>query len=133
MEATAAPRALSILAPSPPPQWTRVNSWRVSFGGGVRRRGALAVGAKKRRGRREDGEAEERVDSHSFVPKAGEVTGTFPEAVLLKKVAFFYFLLLYACTLRTKWHGCFSVSITRLAKLVRYCFLQIEIKLTIVE
>jgi hypothetical protein len=52
----------------------------------VRRRGSVAVGAKKRRGRREDGEAEENVDSHSFAPKAGEVTGTFPEAVVLRKV-----------------------------------------------
>uniref|UniRef100_A0A0D3HVR1 30S ribosomal protein S6 n=1 Tax=Oryza barthii TaxID=65489 RepID=A0A0D3HVR1_9ORYZ len=30
-------------------------------------------------------EEEERVDTHSFAPKAGEATGPFPEAVLLRK------------------------------------------------
>uniref|UniRef100_A0A0A9F5L5 30S ribosomal protein S6 n=1 Tax=Arundo donax TaxID=35708 RepID=A0A0A9F5L5_ARUDO len=83
MEATAAPRALSLLAPSPPPP--RLNPWRVAVCGGVRRRVAVAVGAKSRRGRRGDGEAEERFDTHSFAPKDGEATGTFPEAVLLRK------------------------------------------------
>ncbi|XP_062202914.1 protein REGULATOR OF FATTY ACID COMPOSITION 3, chloroplastic [Phragmites australis] len=85
MEATAAPRALSLLVPSPPPP--RLNPWRVAVGGGVGRRGAVAVGAKKRRGRGGDGdgEAEERVDKHSFAPKDGEATGPFPEAVLLRK------------------------------------------------
>ncbi|KAK3140010.1 hypothetical protein QOZ80_5AG0394070 [Eleusine coracana subsp. coracana] len=85
MEATAAPRALSLLAPSPPPSQMRVNYWRVPVGGRVRQWGAVAVGAKKRRGRGEDREAEEKVDKHSFAPKADEATGTFPEAVLLRK------------------------------------------------
>ncbi|TVU49728.1 hypothetical protein EJB05_01057 [Eragrostis curvula] len=85
MEATATPRALSLLAPSPPPPQLRVNSWRLAVSGGVRRRGAVAVRAKKKRGRGEAGEAEERADTHSFAPKAGEATGTFPEAVLLRK------------------------------------------------
>lgn len=44
----------------------------------------MAAGARKKRGR-QDGEAGERVDAHSFNPKAGEVTGPFPEAVLLRK------------------------------------------------
>ncbi|XP_039839814.1 30S ribosomal protein S6-like isoform X3 [Panicum virgatum] len=83
MEATAAPRALSLLAPSPPPS-LRMNCWRVAFGG-VRRRGAVPVRAKKKRGRGGDGGAEERVDTHSFAPKAGEAAGLFPEAVLLRK------------------------------------------------
>lgn len=48
----------------------------------------MAVGAKKRRARGEDGDAEERVDKHSFAPKADEATGTFPEAVLLRKVCY---------------------------------------------
>ncbi|KAL6847383.1 hypothetical protein ACP4OV_023236 [Aristida adscensionis] len=86
MESTAAPRALSLLAPPPPPPTLRATSWRVSLcGDGRRRRGAVAAAAKKRRGRR-GGEAEaERVDTHSFAPKAGEATGPFPEAVLLRK------------------------------------------------
>ncbi|TKW28756.1 hypothetical protein SEVIR_3G348700v4 [Setaria viridis] len=83
MEATAAPRALSLLAPSPP-LTLRMNCWRVAVGS-VRRRGAVAVRAKKKRGRGGDGEAEERVDTHSFAPKAGEASGLFPEAVLLRK------------------------------------------------
>ncbi|CAN6329434.1 unnamed protein product [Urochloa humidicola] len=85
MEATAAPRALSLLAPSPP-MALRMNCRRVAFGG-VRRRGAVAVRAKKKRGRGRDGDGEagERVDTHSFAPKSGEATGLFPEAVLLRK------------------------------------------------
>ncbi|RLN28171.1 30S ribosomal protein S6 [Panicum miliaceum] len=85
MEATAAPRALSLLVPSPPPS-LRTNCWRAAFGG-ARRRGAVAVRAKKKRGRGRDGDgdAEERVDTHSFAPKAGESAGLFPEAVLLRK------------------------------------------------
>ncbi|XP_039802280.1 uncharacterized protein LOC120666492 [Panicum virgatum] len=83
MEATAAPRALSLLAPSPPAS-LRMNCWRVAFGG-VRRRGAVPVRAKKKKGRGGDGGAEERVDTHSFAPKAGEAAGLFPEAVLLRK------------------------------------------------
>jgi len=51
----------------------------------VRRRGAVAVWAKKKRGKGGDGEAQERVDTHSFAPKAGEAAGLFPEAVLLRK------------------------------------------------
>ncbi|CAN6338608.1 unnamed protein product [Urochloa humidicola] len=83
MEATAAPRSLSLLAPSPP-LTLRMNCCRVAVGG-VRWRGPVAVRAKKKRGRGMDGEAEERVDMHSFAPKSGEVTGLFPEAVLLRK------------------------------------------------
>lgn len=57
----------------------------------MRRQGAVAVWAKKKkRGRGGDGEAEERVDTHSFAPKAGEAAGLFPEAVLLRKVRFFF-------------------------------------------
>ncbi|XP_066359920.1 protein REGULATOR OF FATTY ACID COMPOSITION 3, chloroplastic-like [Miscanthus floridulus] len=89
MEATAVPRALSLLGPSqsppPPPPRMRMNCLRVAIGGGVRRRGAVAVWAKKKRGRGGDGEAQERVDTHSFAPKAGESAGLFPEAVLLRK------------------------------------------------
>ncbi|CAN6361324.1 unnamed protein product [Urochloa humidicola] len=83
METTAAPRALSLLAPSPP-MALRMNGRLVAFGG-VRRRGAVAVRAKKKRGRGRDGEAGERVDTHSFAPKSGEATRLFPEAVLLRK------------------------------------------------
>ncbi|WVZ90770.1 hypothetical protein U9M48_037039 [Paspalum notatum var. saurae] len=82
MEAAAAPRALSLLGPSPP---MRTNCSRVAFGGGARRQGAVAVSAKKKRGRGGDGGAEERVDTHSFAPKAGEAAGLFPEAILLRK------------------------------------------------
>ncbi|CAD6267460.1 unnamed protein product [Miscanthus lutarioriparius] len=89
MEATAVPRALSLLGPSqsppPPPPRMRMNCLRVAIGGGVRWRGAVAVWAKKKRGRGGDGEAQERVDTHSFAPKAGESAGLFPEAVLLRK------------------------------------------------
>ncbi|CAD6269835.1 unnamed protein product [Miscanthus lutarioriparius] len=85
MEATAVPRALSLLGPSLPPPRMRMNFQRVDVGGGVRRRGAVAVWAKKKRGRGGDGEAQERVDTHSFAPKAGESAGLFPEAVLLRK------------------------------------------------
>lgn len=89
MEATAAPRALSLLAASPPLN-LRMNCWRFAVGG-VRRRGPVAVRAKKKkRGRGGDGEAEERVDTHSFAPKAGEASGLFPEAVLLRKVRIFF-------------------------------------------
>ncbi|EES17205.1 hypothetical protein BDA96_08G143700 [Sorghum bicolor] len=85
MEATAVPRALSLLGPSLPPPRMRMNCLRVAIGGGVRRRGAVAVWAKKKRGKGGDGEAQERVDTHSFAPKAGEAAGLFPEAVLLRK------------------------------------------------
>ncbi|EMS54740.1 30S ribosomal protein S6 [Triticum urartu] len=80
MEATAAStRPLFLLAPSPP----LVSTVRLALGVGRRR--FVAAGARKKRGR-QDGEAgEERVDAHSFNPKAGEVTGPFPEAVLLRK------------------------------------------------
>nr|CAB3462331.1 unnamed protein product [Digitaria exilis] len=85
MEATAAPRALSLLAPYPP-LTLRMSCWRISVGG-ESRRGAVAVRAKKKkRGRGGDGEEEERVDTHSFAPKSGEATGLFPEAVLLRKL-----------------------------------------------
>jgi len=57
----------------------------------VRRRGAVAVWAKKKRGRGGDGEAQERVDTHSFAAKEGEAAGLFPEAVLLRKVGSFFF------------------------------------------
>jgi len=90
MEATAVPRALSLLGPSLPPPRMRMNFQRVDVGGGVRRRGAVAVWAKKKRGRGGDGEAQERVDTHSFAPKAGESAGLFPEAVLLRKVRSFF-------------------------------------------
>lgn len=81
MEATAAStRPLFLLAPSPP----LLSTVRLALGVGRRR--LVAAGARKKRGR-QDGEAgEERVDAHSFNPKAGEVTGPFPEAVLLRKV-----------------------------------------------
>uniref|UniRef100_A0A453JYU0 30S ribosomal protein S6 n=4 Tax=Triticinae TaxID=1648030 RepID=A0A453JYU0_AEGTS len=80
MEATAAStRPLFLLAPSPP----LLSTVRLALGVGRRR--LVAAGARKKRGR-QDGEAgEERVDAHSFNPKAGEVTGPFPEAVLLRK------------------------------------------------
>ncbi|KAL5205303.1 hypothetical protein ABZP36_033512 [Zizania latifolia] len=94
MEAAAAPRPLSLLAPRQP--WMRLDLPRVAAsttfssiatGGGGRppgvRRFVVAAAAKKRRGK--GGEAEERVDNHSFAPKAGEATGPFPEAVLLRK------------------------------------------------
>ncbi|KAM3254787.1 hypothetical protein ACQJBY_048325 [Aegilops geniculata] len=80
MEATAAStRPLFLLAPSPP----LLSTVRLALGVGRRR--LVAAGARKKRGR-QDGEAgEERVDAHSFNPKAGEVTGPFPESVLLRK------------------------------------------------
>ncbi|KAL6623579.1 hypothetical protein ACP70R_033458 [Stipagrostis hirtigluma subsp. patula] len=85
MEATAAPRALSLLAPSPPPPTLRVSSCGFDAGGGGRRwRGVVAAGAKKRSGKNREAAAE-RVDKHSFAPKDGEATGPFPEAVLLRK------------------------------------------------
>lgn len=34
--------------------------------------------------------ARKKEDNHSFVPKPDEITGFFPESVLLKKVVFFY-------------------------------------------
>jgi len=116
MEAAAAPRALSLLGPSPP---MRTNCSRVAFGGGARRQGAVAVSAKKKRGRGGDGGAEERVDTHSFAPKAGEAAGLFPEAVLLRKVrsSFFHatrcFLTLlvfkpWVTSTRAAWNGCSS-------------------------
>ncbi|XP_003579164.1 uncharacterized protein LOC100824031 [Brachypodium distachyon] len=78
MEATAASsRPLFLLAPSPPPAST------VRFALGVGRRRLVAAGARKRKGQGQDGD--ERVDTHSFAPKDGEVTGPFPEAVLLRK------------------------------------------------
>lgn len=51
----------------------------------------MAVWAKKKRGRGGDGEAQERVDTHSFAAKEGEAAGLFPEAVLLRKVGSFFF------------------------------------------
>ncbi|KAB8117849.1 hypothetical protein EE612_060293 [Oryza sativa] len=91
MEATAAPRPLSLLArqPQPQPQQLRLRLQRVAaftgVGGGGRRL-MVAAAAKKRRGKGGEGEEEEeRVDTHSFAPKAGEATGPFPEAVLLRK------------------------------------------------
>jgi hypothetical protein len=80
MEATAgASRTLFLLTPSAP----LVRTVRLAIGVGRRR--LVAAGGRKRRGK--DGDAgEERVDSHSFNPKAGEVTGPFPESVLLRKV-----------------------------------------------
>lgn len=87
MEATAVPRALSLLGPSlstaPLLPWMRMNCLRVVVGGGVRRQGGVVWAKKMRRGR--DGVAEERVDTHSFAPKAGESAELFPEAVLLRK------------------------------------------------
>ncbi|XP_051185149.1 protein REGULATOR OF FATTY ACID COMPOSITION 3, chloroplastic [Lolium perenne] len=79
MEATAgSSRTLFLLTPSPP----LVSTVRLAVAVGRRR--LVAAGARKRRGK--DGDAgEERVDSHSFNPKAGEVTGPFPESVLLRK------------------------------------------------
>lgn len=87
MEATAVPRALSLLGPSlstaPLLPWMRMNCLRVAVGGGVRRQGGVVWAKKTRRGR--DDVAEERVDMHSFAPKAGESAELFPEAVLLRK------------------------------------------------
>uniref|UniRef100_A0A0E0MNL9 30S ribosomal protein S6 n=1 Tax=Oryza punctata TaxID=4537 RepID=A0A0E0MNL9_ORYPU len=91
MEATAAPRPLSLLARQPQPQKLRLRLQRVSAFTGVGCGGrpgrrlmvAAAAAAKKRRGK--SGDEEERVDTHSFAPKAGEATGPFPEAVLLRK------------------------------------------------
>ena len=51
----------------------------------------MPVRAKKKKGRGGDGGAEERVDTHSFAPKAGEAAGLFPEAVLLRKVRIVFF------------------------------------------
>uniref|UniRef100_A0A0E0FDA3 30S ribosomal protein S6 n=1 Tax=Oryza meridionalis TaxID=40149 RepID=A0A0E0FDA3_9ORYZ len=91
MEATAAPRPLSLLARHPQPQQLRLRLQRVAAftgvgGGGRRLMVAAAAAAKKRRGKGGEGEEEEeRVDTHSFAPKAGEATGPFPEAVLLRK------------------------------------------------
>lgn len=83
MEATAAAsRPLLLLSPSPP---QLVSTVRLAVGGRVGRR-LVAAGTKKRRGEDGEAEGEERVDTHSFAPKAGEATGPFPEAVLLKKV-----------------------------------------------
>lgn len=36
----------------------------------------------------------EKFDDHSFIPKQDEATGPFPEALLLKKVFFFFSLSL---------------------------------------
>lgn len=87
MEATAVPRALSLLGPSlstaPLLPWMRMNCLRVAVGGGVRRQGGVVWAKKTRRGR--DDVAEERVDTHSFARKAGESAELFPEAVLLRK------------------------------------------------
>lgn len=47
----------------------------------------MAAGAKKRGGKDGEREWEERADTHSFAPKAGEATGPFPEAVLLKNLS----------------------------------------------
>nr|ACG40174.1 ribosomal protein S6 containing protein [Zea mays] len=85
MEATAVPRALFLFGTSPAPYRMRMNCLRVAIGGNVRRQGAVAVWAKKKRGRGRDSETEERVDTHSFTPKPGEAAGLFPEAVLLRK------------------------------------------------
>jgi hypothetical protein len=78
----------------------------------------VGVTAKKKRGRGGDGDAEERVDTHSFAPKAGEAAGLFPEAVLLRKVRTFFFhpLLLvfqYGAARKGTWHGSFRVSDSR--------------------
>lgn len=54
-----------------------MNCLRVAVGGGVRRQGGVVWAKKTRRGR--DDVAEERVDTHSFAPKA----------VLLRKVRSF--------------------------------------------
>ena len=51
----------------------------------------MPVRAKKKKGRGGDGGAEERMDRHSFAPKAGEAAGLFPEAVLLRKVRIVFF------------------------------------------
>lgn len=87
MEATAVPRALSLLGPSlstaPLLPWMRMNCLRVAVRGGVRRQGGVVWAKKTRRGR--DDVAEERVDTHSFARKAGESAELFPEAVLLRK------------------------------------------------
>uniref|UniRef100_A0A804LQH9 PsbP C-terminal domain-containing protein n=1 Tax=Zea mays TaxID=4577 RepID=A0A804LQH9_MAIZE len=87
MEATAVPRALSLLGPSlstaPLLPWMRMNCLRVAVGGGVRRQGGVVWAKKTRRGR--DDVAEERVDTHSFARKAGESAELFPEAVLFRK------------------------------------------------
>uniref|UniRef100_A0A0D9Y0F1 30S ribosomal protein S6 n=1 Tax=Leersia perrieri TaxID=77586 RepID=A0A0D9Y0F1_9ORYZ len=85
MEATAAPRPLSLLAPKP--HQLRLGLQRVAAFSGFpgRRLAVAAAAAKKRRGKGGDEEGEERVDTHSFAPKAGEATGPFPEAVLLRK------------------------------------------------
>jgi hypothetical protein len=90
MEATAVPRALFLFGTSPAPSHMRMNCLRVAIGGDVRRQGAVAVWAKKKRGRGRDSETEERVDTHSFTPKPGEAAGLFPEAVLLRKVRSFF-------------------------------------------
>lgn len=65
-----------------------MNCLRVAVGGGVRRQGGVVWAKKTRRGR--DDVAEERVDMHSFAPKAGESAELFPEAVLLRKVRSFF-------------------------------------------
>ena len=72
-------RTLFLPTPSPP----LVSTVRLAIGVGRRR--LVAAGARKRRGKNGE-EGEERVDAHSFKPKAGEVTGPFPESVLLRKV-----------------------------------------------
>ncbi|KAG8093111.1 hypothetical protein GUJ93_ZPchr0012g20679 [Zizania palustris] len=91
MEATAAPRPLSLLAPQPRlrlnlPRVAALVTFSTTSEGRGRppgRRFVVAAAAKKRKGK--SGEAVERVDTHSFAPKDGEATGPFPEAVLLRK------------------------------------------------
>uniref|UniRef100_J3NE72 30S ribosomal protein S6 n=1 Tax=Oryza brachyantha TaxID=4533 RepID=J3NE72_ORYBR len=102
MEATAAARPLALLLAPQPQSQPRLSfpRLRLSFprfsastlssasGGGGECRGrrltVAAAAAKRRRGKGGEDE-DERVDTHSFAPKAGEATGAFPEAVLLRK------------------------------------------------
>ncbi|XP_040385426.1 LOW QUALITY PROTEIN: uncharacterized protein LOC102721603 [Oryza brachyantha] len=95
MEATAAARPLALLlAPQPQsqlrlsfPRFSASTLSSASGGGGEcrgRRLTVAAAAAKRRRGKGGEDE-DERVDTHSFAPKAGEATGAFPEAVLLRK------------------------------------------------
>lgn len=80
-------------------------------------RSLVVAGAKNKK----KNKSSEKVDDHSFVSRPDEATGPFPEAVLLKKVPFFFFgisliliLLECSCSLGKsfnlfKWKGCLKL------------------------
>lgn len=58
-------------------------------------------------------------DSHSFAPKPDEVTGFFPESVLLKKVIFFTHTLDLLCFFSPHFSVVFSISAIFISIVVR--------------